>query len=142
MGGVLEADEREKFLGPITEHFSGHAAEFAVKMECLFAGEEFIKIGILRQQPHGFAALHVAAVATEDGRAARSGCDEAEDDLHRSALTGAVGTKQAIDRAGLDGEAEIFHGDHFSTAKKGGIGEFLAEIFDGDGGSHRCSGVQ
>jgi hypothetical protein len=131
VAGVLEADQVRGAPRRARGVSRREAADFSVEMERLLAGEEFVEVGVLREEADFLAALDLAAVAPEDAGAAGAGGDEAEDDLHGGALAGAVGAQEAVNLAGLDIEREIAHGGDALAPE--GDGEDLGEVLDGDG---------
>lgn len=113
-GTPFESDQGEKFFGTILKKFTGEIAKAAVVSEGFSACEEVGEVGVFGEEPDPTAGFHGSGGVSEDFDAAGGRSDESEEEFHRGAFAGAVGTEETIDFSGLDPEVELVQGEEFA----------------------------
>ena len=81
-------------------------------MQRLFASQKFVEIWVLWKKPNCFAAFDEATVSSKNFGAAACRRHQAENNLQRSALAGAVRTEQSVHFARFDAQGEVVYCDN------------------------------
>ncbi len=133
VGRAGEADPGDHLIDARLERGLRHAADAGVKTHQLATAQVAVKVGRLRQVADIAPRLDLAARHAKDAHVADRGLEQAEDDLDRGALAGAVRTEQAENLPLGDLEVQRIDRSEFHPSQ--GHGEVLGQAFDGDSGN-------
>ncbi|CDN43449.1 hypothetical protein BN871_CZ_00200 [Paenibacillus sp. P22] len=112
-GAVAEADEFERFFGPLLQQLAPQAVEAGEEGHVLVGGHVVVDGQVLRHDAQvrlGVAAM-LAAVLAEDADLTRARLQQRGDHVDRRALARSVGAEEAEDFAFLHVQSHIVHRD-------------------------------